>query len=237
MSDTAAPQIVTIIDYGSGNLRSAAKAFEHVIAQNNLNFEVRVSAQARDVECASHIVLPGQGAFGDCMAGLKSVPNMIEALERTVLENKKPFLGICVGMQLLATEGHEYGIHKGLGWIEGQVVPIEPQEKTLKIPHMGWNVCEFPEDLCHPVLRNKTESDKKNEIHYYFVHSFMFESKGKENILGTVQYGGEVTAIVGRANIIGTQFHPEKSQEAGLELLHDFLQWDGTLNEIFQGSL
>lgn len=229
MSALLTSKIVTIIDYGSGNLRSAAKAFAHVIEQNNLNFEVRVSAKAEDVAAASHIVLPGQGAFGDCMAGLAAVPDMIEALEQAVLKDKKPFLGICVGMQLLASVGQEYGTHKGLGWIEGQVVPIEPNDESLKVPHMGWNICEFSTGAMgahtHPILTNIKESAP----HYYFVHSFMFESKDEKNILGSAQYGGDVTAIVGKDNIIGTQFHPEKSQEAGLQLLHNFLLWDGTL--------
>ena len=213
--------IVMIIDYGSGNLRSAAKAFEHVIAENQLDFEVLVSNKAEDLKRASHIVLPGQGAFGDCMAGLQAVPHMIEALERVVLEDKKPFLGICVGMQLLATRGLEYGTHEGLGWIDGEVVPLAPDDKTLKIPHMGWNEVYFDQGTGHPALKNQ-----KNTPYFYFVHSFMFQCKNKENIYGHADYGGNVTAIVGRDNIIGVQFHPEKSQEAGLQLCHDFLRWN-----------
>ena len=217
---------VVIIDYGSGNIRSAAKAFDHVIAAHNLNFEVIVSHKAQDVLEASHIVLPGQGAFGDCMQGLQNVEGMIEALEQAVLKDKKPFLGICVGMQLLATRGLEFGEHEGLNWIEGDVVPIQPTDKSMKIPHMGWNVAVYNQDLSHPVLKNQ----KKEGAHFYFVHSFMFKCKEEENILGQVNYGGNVTAIVGKANIVGVQFHPEKSQEAGLALLHDFLLWDGQKN-------
>jgi glutamine amidotransferase len=218
-------EIILIIDYGSGNLRSAAKAFEHVIEQHDLNFEVLVSNKCEDVARASHIILPGQGAFGDCMQGLQGVTGMIEALEEAVLQNKTPFLGICVGMQLLATRGLEYGEHKGLNWIEGEVVPIEVADKSLKIPHMGWNVCEFNQGTDHPVLKSQKNTNK-NESHFYFVHSFMFNCKDKSHVLGEVNYGGNVTAIIGRANIIGVQFHPEKSQEAGLALLHDFLLWN-----------
>ncbi len=213
--------VVAIIDYGSGNLRSAAKAFEYVIDKNNLDFSVLVTEKPEDVARASHIVLPGQGAFGDCMAGLTAVSGMIEALEEAVLQQKIPFLGICVGMQLLATRGFEYGQHQGLGWIEGDVIPLDPDDKTLKIPHMGWNVVEFGQECMHPTLKNQ-----KKGAHFYFVHSFMFQSKGAENVVGKINYGGDVTAIVAKANILGVQFHPEKSQGAGLQLLYDFLLWN-----------
>ena len=216
-------QQVVIIDYGSGNIRSAAKAFEHVITTHQLDFEVLVTNKASDLDRSSHIVLPGQGAFGDCMQGLQAVEGMIEALEYNVLTQKKPFLGICVGMQLLADKGLEYGEHEGLGWISGEVMPLQLADSKLKIPHMGWNVCEFNNGAVHPVLKNL----KKTDPHFYFVHSFMFKCNDKDHVLGTASYGGEVTAIVGAANILGVQFHPEKSQEAGLMLLHDFLLWDG----------
>ena len=215
-------ETVAIIDYGSGNIRSAAKAFEHVIAENNLDFDVLVTDKASDVTSASHIVLPGQGAFQDCMRGLQNVEGMIGALEQAVLEDKKPFLGICVGMQLLATRGLEHGECAGLNWIEGEVAPIQPTDKSLKIPHMGWNSIEFTQGCTHPVLKNQ----QKTDTHFYFVHSFMFESKHKENVLGIVDYDGAVTAIVAKANIIGVQFHPEKSQNSGMILLHDFLLWN-----------
>lgn len=222
---------VVIIDYGSGNIRSAAKAFEHVIEQNNLDFDVIVSSKSEGLDTASHIVLPGQGAFGDCMKGLQAVDGMIEALERNVLTQKKPFLGICVGMQLLADRGFEYGEHQGLGWIAGDVVPIEVTDSTLKIPHMGWNVCDYPHvvssSTAHRALKGQEKNSTYHGNHFYFVHSFMFKCKDDQNVLGQVQYGGDVTAIVGRANILGVQFHPEKSQEAGLTLLNDFLLWDG----------
>lgn len=216
-------QTLAIIDYGSGNLRSAAKAFEHVIAAHNLNFTVKITSNAADIENADRIVLPGQGAFGDCMNGLKGVKGMVDALENAVLDHRKPFLGICVGMQLLATKGLEHGEHDGLGWISGQVVPMKPADPSLKIPHMGWNTAQYTKQAVEiaPFLK-KTQ---KNDPYFYFVHSFMFESKEEENILATVNYGGNVTAIVGKANILGVQFHPEKSQEDGLALLEGFLRW------------
>lgn len=217
--------IVMIIDYGSGNLRSAAKAFDHVIAENALDFKVVVSNNPKDLDTASHIVLPGQGAFGDCMAGLKAIPDMINALERSVLVEKKPFLGICVGMQLLVERGHEYGEHAGLGWLAGEVIPLELKDESLKLPHMGWNVGCFPHGVEHPVLRNQQKFMADGGPHYYFVHSFMVQCKDTQNLLGTVEYGAPITAIIGRDNILGVQFHPEKSQEAGLQILHDFLLW------------
>lgn len=226
MLDANQVPTIAIIDYGSGNLRSAAKAFEHVIAENNLNFQVLITNNADDVRRASHIVLPGQGAFGDCMNGLKSVEGMIEALEDVVLKGKTPFLGICVGMQLLANKGIEYGEHQGLGWIEGEVIPIpidtQDAENTMKIPHMGWNTVSFNDGLSHPILKNQ----KKEGSHFYFVHSFMFKSKDQNHVIGTTNYGSNVTSIVAKANIVGVQFHPEKSQESGLQLLHDFLLWN-----------
>jgi len=316
MSDTLA-----IIDYGSGNLRSAAKSFEKVIADEDLKIEVKVTSHAEDLHTASHIVLPGQGAFGDCMQGLRAVDGMIEALEEAVLKRGAPFFGICVGMQLLADKGYEYGEHEGLGWIPGEVVALQPNDPNLKIPHMGWNTVELtgaphsflqqikriasntpseakgrararPADssakaspategrlsenreadknrakrqgrdcgpagvrrsipeathsrcsdssqskqsealLCgegssrHSDETNKiTQRSTSSENHYYFVHSFQGKMENKDHVLGTADYGGPVTAIIGRDNIIGTQFHPEKSQSAGLDLLTDFLMW------------
>jgi glutamine amidotransferase len=223
MTQQPLQKTVAIIDYGSGNLRSAAKAFEHVIDEHNLDFIVKITSDAVDIAAADRIVLPGQGAFGDCMSGLQGVSGMIEALEEAVLVKKTPFLGICVGMQLLATEGLEHGKHKGLGWISGRVVPMAPQNPALKIPHMGWNTVEYTEQASEiaSFLRKK----ENNTSYFYFVHSFMFESEDKENILGTTDYDGDVTAIVGKENILGVQFHPEKSQEDGLALLEGFLRW------------
>lgn len=212
---------IVIIDYGSGNLRSAAKAFEHVIAAENLPLNVLVSADPATLNKAAHIVLPGQGAFADCMNGLSSIPGMVETLNENVLKKAKPFFGICVGMQLMASRGLEHGTHQGLDWIPGEVVKMQPQDKTLKIPHMGWNELNLTAaGQNHFVLRNIKKSE-----HYYFVHSFMFQCEDKKNLLGEADYGGNIPAIIGRDNIIGTQFHPEKSQQAGLDLISGFLNW------------
>ncbi len=214
--------LLAIVDYGSGNLRSAAKAFEHVIDQHTLDFQVLITNKPSDIARADRIVLPGQGAFGDCMNGLKAVNGMIEALEKAVLADKKPFLGICVGMQLLADKGLEHGEHEGLGWIAGQVIPMQPKA-DLKIPHMGWNTLYYTDyaKKIAPFLKKK----ENNATYFYFVHSFMLESKDKANILGTTDYGGPVAAIVGKGNILGVQFHPEKSQYDGIALLEGFLKW------------
>ncbi|MGH1398633.1 MAG: imidazole glycerol phosphate synthase subunit HisH [Alphaproteobacteria bacterium] len=220
-------QTILIIDYGSGNLRSAAKAFEHVIAEHGLNARVIVSGNADDVRKADRIVLPGQGAFKDCMENLQATTGMIEALEERVLKDGVPFLGICVGMQLLATRGLEHGVTAGLNWIEGQVVPFNLSAE-YKIPHMGWNTLIPPnsgQDNLHPVLQGSKEISAQNEVHYYFVHSFMFECEYVHHILGLTDYGGLYACAVGRDNIVGVQFHPEKSQDAGLALVHNFINW------------
>ena len=223
-------ETVVIIDYGSGNIRSAAKAFEHVISNEAMDAEVVVSGRAEDVLHASRIVLPGQGAFGDCMDNLKKTTGMIEALDEAVQQKGKPFLGICVGMQLLATRGLEHGVHGGLNWVPGEVVPFAARikDKDLKIPHMGWNTLQFPnsgeQDNRHFVLRS-TESSTEGADHYYFVHSYMFECEYNHHILALAQYGVDFAAAVGRDNIAGVQFHPEKSQLAGLKLISDFMRW------------
>lgn len=204
---------VAIIDYGSGNLRSAAKAFEAVADEA----EVRVTNNAADLDQASHIVLPGQGAFGDCMAGLAALPGMVESLRKNVLEGGKPFFGICVGMQLLADRGLEHGEHTGLGWIPGEVVRMTPSNPALKIPHMGWNELELG-DAAHPLFAGLSPAE-----HVYFVHSYHFAAKNAAHILARTEYGGEIAAAVGRDNIMGVQFHPEKSQQAGLRILKNFL--------------
>lgn len=219
-------QTIAIIDYGSGNLRSAAKAFEHVIAAQGSGARVIVTDKADDVAQADRIVLPGQGAFGDCIGGLRAVPGMVDALEDAVLKKGRPFFGICVGMQLLATRGLEFGEHQGLGWIPGDVVKMTPTDKALKIPHMGWNNVRCTNaGAAHPVLQSITNNSAGDGQHFYFVHSFMVESKNSEMIYATGDYGGPVNAIIGRDNIIGTQFHPEKSQQAGLALIDGFLKW------------
>ena len=209
---------VAIVDYGSGNLRSAAKAFEHAARESGVNERVLVTANPADVAAADRIVLPGVGAFADCRAGLYAVPGMVDTLQREVIEHGKPFLGICVGMQLMATRGVEYGVHAGLDWIAGDVVRIEPGREHLKIPHMGWN--ELLELKPHPLLAGLKAHD-----HAYFVHSFQLKTARPETLLAITDYGGPITAVVGRDNLVGTQFHPEKSQATGLKLIGNFLRW------------
>ncbi|HEY6718196.1 MAG TPA: imidazole glycerol phosphate synthase subunit HisH [Reyranella sp.] len=213
---------VAIVDYGSGNLRSAAKAFERAAREAGADDRVLVTSSPRDVADADRIVLPGVGAFADCRAGLYGVPGMVDALQRAVVERGKPFLGICVGMQLMATRGVEYGIHAGLDWIQGDVVRIErgtnAEGGLLKIPHMGWN--ELADLKPHPLLAGIAARD-----HAYFVHSFQLKATRAETVLALTDYGGPITAVVGRDNLAGTQFHPEKSQATGLRLIANFLRW------------
>ena len=209
---------VAIVDYGSGNLRAAAKAFERAAREAGTNERVLVTADPQAVEQADRIVLPGVGAFADCRAGLYGVPGMVDVLQREVIERGKPFLGICVGMQLMATRGVEYGVHAGLDWIAGDVVRIEPGKEHLKIPHMGWN--ELLDLKPHALLEGIAPHD-----HAYFVHSFQLKTTKPDTLLATTEYGGAVTAAVGRDNIAGTQFHPEKSQATGLRLIANFLRW------------
>lgn len=210
---------VVIVDYGSGNLRSAAKAIERSVADEGLSLNVQVSAKPDDVRKASHIVLPGVGAFADCRAGLLGLEGMADALHETVLVKAKPFLGVCVGMQLMGTLGLEHGKHAGLGWLNGTVRALQPSDKNLKIPHMGWNELVL-NNAQHPVL-----SGLNNRPHVYFVHSYYFDCDSPVDVLATVNYGGSIPAVVGRDNMIGTQFHPEKSQAVGLKLISNFLKW------------
>ena len=209
---------VAIIDYGSGNLRSAAKAFERAAGEAGLGLEVNVTANAADLDSASHVVLPGVGAFADCKRGLEALPGMIQALERAAIGEKKPFLGICVGMQLMATTGLEHGKQGGLDWIAGEVAPLEPSDPSLKIPHMGWNELIFPTD--HPFFDGIVP-----RAHVYFVHGYRFVCADPKDELAHVDYGGPLSAVIGRDNMIGTQFHPEKSQAVGLRLITNFLKW------------
>jgi imidazole glycerol-phosphate synthase subunit HisH len=208
---------VAIIDYGSGNLRSAAKAFERAGRDAGLAADVMVTAEPEAVRDADRIVLPGVGAFGDCAAGLRAIPGMEETLNETVREKARPFLGICVGMQLMAARGLEHGTHQGLGWLEGDVVKIEPADPSLKIPHMGWNELEIVHE--HPLL------DGISATHAYFVHSYAFAVAEHDALVANVDYAGPVTAMVAKDNMAGTQFHPEKSQELGLALIGNFLTW------------
>lgn len=218
-------ETIAIIDYGSGNLRSAAKAFSHVMDGEGLKGEVVVTARAADIARADRIVLPGQGAFGDCIAGLRAIDGMIETLQEKVVGNAAPFLGICVGMQLLAAKGLEFGEHQGLGWIPGTVRKMNPPDSSLKIPHMGWNAIVENTDAPHSVLQGITKNHGGLLPDFYFVHSFMFESDDTRNVAAWCDYGGLFAAIVAKDNIMGTQFHPEKSQQAGLDLIRGFLQW------------
>ena len=211
---------VTIIDYGSGNLRSAAKAFERAAREAGTGDEIVVTDDVEAVRRADRIVLPGVGAFADCRAGLDAVTGMVEVLEERVIRGGVPFLGICVGMQLMATEGREKTITRGLGWIPGAVVRLEPKG-GLKVPHMGWNTLSFHQT--HPLLAGIP--DGPDGLHAYFVHSYHLAVERPETLVATTDYGQEVTAIVGRDNLLGTQFHPEKSQTLGLALIGNFLEW------------
>jgi len=212
---------VAIIDYGSGNLHSAQKAFERAAREAGLDREVKVTSRPDDVLAAEHVVLPGVGAFADCRRGLDAVSGMVEALTEAVRRRGKPFLGICVGAQLLATRGLEYEVVSGLDWIPGDVAPIKPQDPRLKIPHMGWNTLD--EKRSHPVLNGIHMG--ADGLHAYFVHSFQIYPDNTDDVVATADYGGPVTAIVARQNIVGTQFHPEKSQTLGLRLIANFLKW------------
>ncbi len=212
---------VAIVDYGSGNLHSAHKAFERAAREAGLNVEIKVTGEPDDIRHADHIVLPGVGAFADCRRGLDAVPGMIEALDERVRKDGQPFLGICVGMQLMATRGLEYETTDGLGWICGDVAAIEPSDASLKIPHMGWNT--LAAEKAHPLLANIPTGP--DGLHAYFVHSFAYTNVPKDEIVASTDYGGPVVAIVGRDNIVGTQFHPEKSQKLGLALIANFLRW------------
>jgi glutamine amidotransferase len=214
-------QRVVIIDYGSGNLHSAAKAFERASRESAANADIVVSAKAEDVRAADRVVLPGVGAFADCKRGLEAVPGMRDALEEVVRARGRPFLGICVGMQLLASRGLEFETTDGLGWIEGEVRAIEPQDPTLKIPHMGWNTLDVRRE--HPLLAGIPTG--ASGLHAYFVHSYHFVPKDRAVVVAETDYGGPVTAIVAEGNIAGTQFHPEKSQTLGLALIANFLKW------------
>jgi glutamine amidotransferase len=215
--------IVAILDYGSGNLRSAAKAFERAAAESGVAAEIRVTDRPETAAAADRLVLPGVGAFADCRRGLAAVPGLEAALTEAVIARGRPFLGICVGMQLLAERGREFETVEGLGWIAGEVVPIAPADRPagrgLKIPHMGWN--EILIKRAHPLLDGLPA-----DAHAYFVHSYHFRLADPADLVASVDYGGPLAAVVARANLAGTQFHPEKSQEAGLRLIANFLRWN-----------
>lgn len=210
---------VAVIDYGSGNLRSAAKALERAAREAELSAEILVTANLHTIELADRIVLPGVGAFGDCRAGLMAIEGLWETLQDVALNKARPFFGICVGMQLMATRGLEHGEHLGFGWIPGDVVRLTPDDPDLKIPHMGWNRLMSQKDD-HPLLANLGPNP-----YVYFVHSYHLRVERREQVLAATDYGGPIAALVGRDNLAGSQFHPEKSQKAGLALLGNFLRW------------
>ncbi len=208
---------IGIIDYGSGNLHSIQKACEHAAARTRSDYSVSLITHPEALKGVGYIVLPGVGAYGDCMRGLQAIPGMVDALKLDTYTKRKPFLGICVGMQLLSTIGEEHGEHEGLGWIPGKVTKLTPEDDTLKIPHMGWNTLHF--DQHHPLFKHVPE-----ESHVYFVHSYHMLPENKDYMIATTDYGGTVTAAVARENIMGVQFHPEKSQQVGLQIIENFLR-------------
>ncbi|MES2677348.1 MAG: imidazole glycerol phosphate synthase subunit HisH [Pseudomonadota bacterium] len=204
---------VVIIDYGSGNLQSVFNALQLVKSDSQL---IEISNNPQDLKSATHIILPGVGAFGDCISSLKAIDGMVEELQIQVLKNQKPFLGICVGMQLLADFGFEYGKNAGLGFIAGDVIEIDNQNNSLKVPHIGWNNISIKKS--HPILDGIKDGE-----HFYFVHSFHFDAKDQNDVVATVDYGSPLNAILTKNNIITTQFHPEKSSDVGLKLLKNFI--------------
>ena len=212
---------VAIVDYGSGNLHSAAKAFERAAREAGINQPIVVTQDPSVVVQADRVVLPGVGAFADCKRGLDAVGGMVEALEEAVRRRGRPFFGICVGMQLLAERGLEYEVKEGLGWIGGEVDRITPGDPSLKIPHMGWNTLNVARP--HPLLDGLTFGPQGR--HAYFVHSYQLKPSNRADLVADADYGGPVTAVVARDNIVGTQFHPEKSQKLGLALIANFLKW------------
>ncbi|BCM16486.1 imidazole glycerol phosphate synthase subunit HisH [Mesorhizobium sp. J8] len=212
---------VAIIDYGSGNLRSATKAFERAAREAGLAATIELTADAERVRSADRIVLPGVGAYADCAAGLHAVDGMWEAVEDVALRKGRPFLGICVGMQLMSERGLEKTVTRGLGWIAGDVKEIQPSDPALKVPQIGWNTIELIRP--HPLFSG-IETGPKG-LHAYFVHSYHLDAKNPAEIVATTDYGGAVTAAVARGNLAGTQFHPEKSQALGLALITNFLKW------------
>ena len=212
---------VAIVDYGSGNLNSALKAFERAARDSGTDEPITITADPAAVLAASRIVLPGVGAFADCMEGLSKVSGMLDALDEAVQQRGRPFLGICVGMQLMATRGFEHAETAGLGWVPGDVRAIEPADPALKVPHMGWNTLDERES--HPLLAGIPTGP--DGLHAYFVHSFQLAAGEAADVVATSDYAGPITAMVARGNVAGTQFHPEKSQTLGLALISNFLTW------------
>ena len=213
---------IALVDYGAGNLHSAFKALERAAREGGTDANVVLTSDPEVVAKADRIVLPGVGAFADCRRGLGAVPGMIDALNVAVREKGRPFLGICVGMQLLAARGLEKETIDGLDWISGDVGPITPNDPALKIPHMGWNTLD-PSGPGHAVLAGIPTGPEG--WHAYFVHSYGFRATYPGDVVASTDYAGPIAAIVGRDTIVGTQFHPEKSQALGLALLANFLRW------------
>tara|TARA_B100000029_G_scaffold115267_1_gene107742 strand:- start:605 stop:1246 length:642 start_codon:yes stop_codon:yes gene_type:complete len=209
---------IAVIDYGSGNLKSAAKALEAAANNINTSSKIIVSSDPKTIKQSDKIVLPGQGSFRDCYLGIKRISGLDEALNEFALEKKKPILGICVGMQLFAKTGYESQETRGFGWIDAEVRKINHINKKLKLPHMGWNELELKKDF---FLFSKV----KNKSHVYFIHSYEFMTKQKDCVVATTNYGNSIIAAVVKENIVGTQFHPEKSQKNGLIILENFLKW------------
>ena len=209
---------IAVIDYGSGNLKSAAKALEAAANNINLSSKIVVTADPKIIKQSDRIVLPGQGSFRDCYMGIKKIPGLSETLNEFVLVEKKPIFGICVGMQLFAKTGFESQETKGFGWIDAEVRKINNMNKKLKLPHMGWNEIELKKD-------NFLFSNIKNKSHMYFIHSYEFMTRQKDYVAATTNYGNSIIASVFKENIVGTQFHPEKSQKNGLLILENFLKW------------
>jgi glutamine amidotransferase len=212
---------VAIVDYGSGNLHSAAKAFERAARESGVNGRIVLTSDPDEVSRADRIVLPGVGAFAECRRGLESLPGMVNALNEAVLSRGRPILGICVGMQLMAERGREYQVTHGLGWIAGEVDRLVPSDPSLKIPHMGWNTLH--QCRSHPLLKNIPLGPQG--LHAYFVHSYQLLPARSSDLIAEAEYGGSVTAVVAHGNAAGTQFHPEKSQRLGLRLIANFLKW------------
>jgi glutamine amidotransferase len=212
---------VAIVDYGSGNLHSAAKAFERAARESGHDQPIVVTSDPDQVARADRVVLPGVGAFADCRRGLDAIDGMVDALNARVRGQGRPFLGICVGMQLMAERGREYEVTQGLGWIPGEVDRIAPSDPSLKIPHMGWNTLNALKP--HPLLDDIAVGSQG--LHAYFVHSFHLKTAQRDDLVAEADYGGALTAIVGRDTMVGTQFHPEKSQRLGLRLIANFLKW------------
>ncbi|MGV1895276.1 imidazole glycerol phosphate synthase subunit HisH [Agrobacterium vitis] len=212
---------VVIIDYGSGNLRSATKAFERASRESGLDAEIELTDKADRVATADRIVLPGVGAYADCKRGLDAVPGMHEALIEAVEVKARPFLGICVGMQLMSSRGLEKTVTEGLGWIKGDVVEMTPSDPALKIPQIGWNILTLARP--HPLFDGIATGN--DGLHAYFVHSYHLAASNADEVIATTDYGGPMTAFVGRDNMAGAQFHPEKSQTLGLQLISNFLNW------------